>query len=107
MQILYKNRQLERLLTDFSALRKKYGGQAAEKIMQRISELDAAESLDDMPKSARTHPHKPTQMGKFSVDILKHKHPLRLLFYAEGDYKLEDRSTIKIIRIDEIAEIHS
>ena len=43
MQILYKNRQLERLLTDFSALRKKYGGQAAEKIMQRISELDAAE----------------------------------------------------------------
>ena len=51
MQILYKNRQLEKLLTDFSALRKKYGGQAAEKIMQRISELDAAESLDDMPKS--------------------------------------------------------
>ena len=51
MQILYKNRQLEKILTDFSALRKKYGGQAAEKIMQRISELDAAESLDDMPKS--------------------------------------------------------
>ena len=107
MDVSYRSTKLEKLLNTGSELIKKYGEQAANKIIQRMQELDAAETLNDMPPAARTHPYEPKNNGKFSVDILKHKHSLRLLFYAEGEFDLLDKTTIKKIRIDKIIKIHS
>lgn len=107
MEISYRNSRLENLLNTGSELIKKYGKQAAENIVQRMQELDAAPTLSDLPPAIRPHPHEPKKDGKFTVDVLKHKHPLRLLFYAEGEFDLSDKTTIKKIRIDRIIKIHS
>lgn len=107
MEISYKTKKLEKLLKNDSELIKKYGDKATNKIVQRMQELDAAENLSDMPPAARTHPYKPKNSGKFSVDILKHKHSLRLLFHAKETSDFLDRTNINKVEILEIVKIHS
>lgn len=107
MEIRYKNTKIEKLINNEAKLQKKYGEQAKNKIKQRMQELDAAENLADMPPAAKTHPNEPKNKGKFSVDILKHQHSLRLLFYADGEFDLNNITSITIINIHEISKIHS
>ena len=106
MQISY-TKKWRKLLTDHKKLIKKYGIQAADKITQRLQDLDAAESLDEMPPAARAHPYEPKTEGLFSVDILKHKHPLRLIFWVQGECDFSNPSTIKQILIKDIRKTHS
>lgn len=107
MLITYRNQKLKKLLKNHTALVKKYGIQVAEKTMQRMNELDSAITLADLPPAVRPHPYQPKNLGKFSVDINKHKHPLRLLFYAVEPFDILDYSTIKNIKIDRIEKLHS
>jgi proteic killer suppression protein len=107
MKITYRTTKIKKLLTETKKLKKKYDDQVIKKIVQRMSELDAAETLDDLPPAARAHPREPKSSGMFQVDILKHQHPLRLLFSADGEYDLEDRKTIKAIVIEKIIKTHS
>ncbi len=107
MKISYKTKKLEKLLSDFSALRKKYGEEIARKIDQRLSELAAADNLSGLPRSARAHPLQPKSEARFSVDLSKHKHPTRLLFYADEEFDLEDYSSIKAVTIESVSKTHS
>lgn len=107
MEIFYGSTKLEKLLTDYKKLVKKYGEQAAVNIIQRMNELNSADNLTLLPPAARVHPREPRNQALFSVDVLKHKHPLRLLFHAEGEFDLSNYKTIIKIRIDKIEQIHS
>lgn len=107
MNIGYKNSKLEKTISSHVLLQKQYGMEAAKKIIQRMQELDAARCLTDLPPAARAHPHEPKNKEIFSVDILKHKHSMRLLFVPVGEYDISDYSTITDIQIQEIIKIHS
>ena len=108
MQIHYKNKKIEKLLTSEEKLRKKFGKQVSEKVIQRMNEIDAAENLVVLIKlPARAHPHEPKKLEIFSIDILKHKHSTRLLIKPYGEYNIEDYLTIKEVEIQEITKNHS
>ena len=107
MQIHYKDSKIKKLLTDEWKMKKKFGEQATDKIIQRMQELDASENIMDLPPAARAHPHEPKHKEIFSVDILKHKHSMRLLIKPFGEYNITDYKTIKEIEIQNVIKIHS
>ena len=84
-------------------LKGKFGDQNARKMVQRMNELQAAPTLDDMPPAARTHPLTGDRKGQYAVDL---KHPYRLIFKPEDAENPTDRRTIKSICILEIIDYH-
>ena len=107
MKISYQTTKLEKLLCDATALKKKFGDQVADKTIQCLQELDAAETLAMMPQRLRPHPQEPKHEEIFQVDILKHKHSTRLHFRPIGDYNIEDYATITSIEVTDVLKTHS
>lgn len=107
MKISYQTTKLEKLLHNSVSLKKKYGEQVAAKIVQCVQDLDASDCLRDVPRRLRAHPREPKQNEVFQVDVLKHKHPTRLLFKPLGDYEINDYATITSIELIEIVKTHS
>ena len=107
MIIHYKDKKIEILLNSEKGMIQKFGKEPANKIIQRLFEIGAAENIKELPPSARVHPHKPKSKQIFSVDILKHRNPMRLLFKPFGQYDIEDYKTIKEIEVQEVIKIHS
>ncbi len=107
MKISFKSKKIEKLLSNEKNLVKEYGSQAAGKIIQRLGELDAAPCIMDLPLAARPHPHDPKSSEIFSVDILKHQHPLRLLFKPLGNYEISDYQSIFAVEVQGVKKIHS
>ncbi|WP_321436658.1 type II toxin-antitoxin system RelE/ParE family toxin [uncultured Bacteroides sp.] len=70
MKIKYSSNKLEKQLTVPKDLSKKFGTMA-KKMAQRISELKAAETLEDMRSlpAANCHELKGNRKGKLAVDI--------------------------------------
>lgn len=82
MEISYKNRKLEKSLTQNVLLEKEHGTIRAKKIRHRITELRAASNLGDLgpPLSGPARCHELTEGGRkwhLSVDL---DHPYRLIF---------------------------
>ena len=48
MEITYKTRKIEKVCTIASEAEKKYGSEMAEKIHQRIDEIDASDTVEEM-----------------------------------------------------------
>lgn len=48
MEITYKTRKIEKVCTLASEAEKKYGSEMAEKIHQRIDEIDASDTVEEM-----------------------------------------------------------
>ncbi|MCA9444708.1 MAG: type II toxin-antitoxin system RelE/ParE family toxin [Candidatus Omnitrophica bacterium] len=84
MEIVYRSRQLRKICNEQKKLVQKFGPQIAKRLMQRLTELEAAESLEDMRRlpGARCHELTADRKGEFSVDLA---HPYRLIF--EPDYE--------------------
>lgn len=61
-----------------------YGAQLARKLMQRLQELDAADTLADVARvpPPRCHELKGDRAGQLSVDL---QHPYRLLFIPANE----------------------
>lgn len=55
-----------------------------QKIIQRIGQLEAATTPQQLPGSARFHEHKGDRMGLFSVDLID---PYRLILLPTCEYK--------------------
>ncbi len=98
MQIEYRNKCLEKVCTDASVAIKKYGIEMAEKIDQRIGEIKAADSVEQMIQFGvgRCHPLKGDRIGQYAVDLV---HPQRLIFTKRED-------EIQIVKIMEIKDYH-
>ena len=111
MDILFNSRKLEKKLSNFNALKRRYGTEQAKKIQQRIFELQAADNLDilwALPQ-IRAHELKGNLAGQVSLDI---KHPYRLLIkpdYVNPPKKEDgglDRAKITRVRILRVEDTH-
>lgn len=98
MQIEYKNKKIKKICTIASAAEKEYGSRMAEKIHQRIDEISAADSVEQMIqfKIGRCHPLHQNRKGQYAVDLV---HPMRLIFEKNGN-------EIQIANIIQITDYH-
>jgi proteic killer suppression protein len=111
MKIYFKTRKLQKSCSQEREMRRMFGARNAAKLAQRLFELQAAESLQDISHHppARCHELTGKQAGQFSVDL---EHPYRLLFVpAENPVpRLKeggiDRSRVKDIVIINIKDTH-
>lgn len=98
MQIEYKNKAMEKVCTDASVAIKKYNIRMAEKIQQRITEIKASDSVEQMLQYhiGRCHLLKGDLKGLYAMDLI---HPFRLIFEKKGD-------EIQIAKITDITDYH-
>ena len=78
MIISFKNKKLEKDLTDEKALIRRWGPDQADRIKQRMVELLAADNLETLHTLPQVQAHELSgnRSGQISLDI---KHPYRLL----------------------------
>ena len=83
MQITFRNRKLEKLCNSDKEMRGKLGLRMADKLQQRLNELTAVETLDEMRQltAARCHELSGNLKGKLAVDLV---HPDRLIFSPDN-----------------------
>jgi len=110
MEIAFRTKKLRKTFESGKELAKTYGPQQAKKIKMRITELEAAATLADVPTEPppRCHPLKGDRKGEYAVDL---KHPWRLVFRPEelpskdADGNL-DLSTVTSIIITNVEDYH-
>lgn len=93
MYISYKNEKDRALYEDKKALFAKYGKRNAEKIVQRLNELEAAENPQKLPPACSFHEHSGNRKGLFSVNLV---HPFRLIVRPTCNYE----SYVEIISVE-------
>lgn len=98
MDITYKNRKIEKICTNAKAAERTYGREIADKIHQRIDEIDAADTVEMMIQFhiGRCHPLAQNRKGQYAVDLV---HPYRLVFEKNG-------GEIQIANILEVVDYH-
>ena len=101
MRVSFKNNKIEKDFNSIKTLSKKYGQRQAEKIMQRIQELESFNNLQELPKSARFHTLCGDRKNEFAVDLI---HPYRLVFWA--DHKYDSYTNIEGVIIVEVVDYH-
>jgi proteic killer suppression protein len=108
VKITYKNKKLEKSLTDDKELIKTYGV-LAKKIKERRVDLEQAEQLEVISKMPawRLHPYSAGRKGEWSVDIFKN---WRIIFEIDqdpipqsedGGVNLSEVKAIKILSIED------
>lgn len=102
MEIEFRTKKLKKLCESSREATEKYGDQNAKKLIQRIKEIEANESVAMLMiiPQARCHKLKGDKKELFSVDL---RHPLRLLFKSFG--KIEDYIEKGNIRFEKITKI--
>lgn len=84
MDIIFRNRRIERICNSDQEGRKALGAGRAKRVRRRLDELDAADTLDVMKSlpQARCHELKGDRKGQLSVDL---DHPYRLIFEVANE----------------------
>ncbi len=88
MRVEYKNKTLMKVCTNASIARKKHGDRMAKLLHQRVDELKAADSVEQMIQFGigRCHPLCGDRKGQYAVDLV---HPHRLAFIkVDGEIKI-------------------
>ena len=107
MELTYKNEKLKELCVNpkyNKELVKKYGADVAKKLPQRIKELEAFNSLNDIPTFPpfRRHKLSGNREGEFAINITNQ---YRLIFrQKENNIIIEDLRKIKEIEIMEVSK---
>lgn len=107
MDLTYKTKKLQNLCEDpkyNKELIKKYGSEVAKRLPQRIKELKAFDSLNDIPITPPFRRHKLTgdREGEFAINITNQ---YRLIFrQKENNIIIEDLRSIKEIEIMEVSK---
>ena len=98
MEITYKNKKIEKVCTDAKTAEKTYGRDMADKIHQRIAEIEASDTVEMMVQFhiGRCHPLAQNRKGQYALDLV---HPYRLVFEKNGDM-------IQIANVLEIVDYH-
>lgn len=98
MKIVYKNKSLEKVCTNYDEARKKYNDKMAMKIHQRIDEITAIDTVENLIKYrlGRCHLLKGNRQGQYAMDLVQ---PYRLIFEKNGD-------EIQIAKVIEINDYH-
>jgi len=111
MQLSFKNKKLEKLLSNEKELLKKFGADNGRRLMRKLSQLAAADNLQQLSTLPATRLHELTEnrKGQLSIDI---KHPYRLIIKPNNDPPALkddggiDWSLTTAIKIIEIADTH-
>ena len=84
MEIEFRTSKLKKCCENLKAGTRKWGRENAEKVLQRLNEIEAAEDLEMLLKlpGAGCHALKQDRDGQYSVYL---KHPYRLIFEPSGD----------------------
>ncbi len=84
LEITFKSRKLAKQCNSRQAAQKKWGTMQGNKVLQRLNEMRAADTLADLGKLKylRLHPLVGDRRGQWSVDVI---HPYRLLFVPTNE----------------------
>ena len=98
MDIVYKSKKIQKVCTDARTAERTYGRKMADKIHQRIDEINAADTVEMMLQFhiGRCHLLKQNRKGQYAVDLV---HPYRLVFEKNGN-------EIQVVNILEIIDYH-
>lgn len=98
MKVEYKSKKLEKICTVHSEAKKQYDENMAEKIHQRINEIEAADTVEFMVQFhiGRCHQLKGNRKGQYAMDLI---HPYRLVFEQIGNI-------IQIAKVVSIEDYH-
>lgn len=98
MQIEYKTKKLEKICTNAREAERRYGREIAEKIHQRIDEIQAAPNIEMLLqfRIGRCHQLKGNRKNQYALDLV---HPYRLVFGKKGQ-------EIQIANVIEIVDYH-
>lgn len=104
MELTYKSKKLEKECTDYKKAVKSYGLSTAVKLHQRVKELSAASSLDEMVEFmiGRCHPLTGDLKGKYALDLA---HPFRLIV-EPVNHDCSGEFEIKIVKLLEVKDYH-
>lgn len=104
MKILYSSKKLEKILTNPRLLKRYYSNDYS-RIMNRLSELKAANSLAEIPTTPppRRHKLKGELSGKWGIDYSANH---RIVLCPAGKYDINDLSTITEIIILSLEDYH-
>jgi plasmid maintenance system killer protein len=112
MLISFKKKQDQKTFSSEKALNKAFGQEQARKIIQRLSEIQAADNLEilrTLPQ-ARAHELTGNRKGQISLDV---KQPYRLIILPDhedcprkedGGLKWEKITKVKILGIEDTHE---
>ena len=101
MLVSFRSDKDKKKYEDQAALSKAHGVLMAKKIIQRISEIQAAPNPQKLPPSARFHEHGGNRKGLFSLDLV---HPFRLIIRPTNKY--DSYVEITEVEIYEIIDPH-
>ena len=98
MDITYKNNKIKKVCTDAKTAERTYGREMADKIHQRIDEIDASDTVEMLIQYhiGRCHSLTQNRKGQYAMDLV---HPYRLVFEKHGE-------EIQIANILEIIDYH-
>jgi len=84
MEIYFSTKKMAKWCSCDKEMRKKWGPRLAKRLQQRLMELKAADTLDDVPRvpPPRCHELSGKMKGQLSVDLV---HPYRLIFIPDHD----------------------
>lgn len=104
MVIKYSSRKLEKKLTDLRLLKKYYSNDYI-KIRNRLSELQAANNLSEIPECPPPRRHKlnGNLQDCWGIDYSKND---RIIIRATGKYDMNDISSIVEIEIVDLEDYH-
>ena len=104
MILTYSSEKLEAIINDKRLLKRHYNSDST-KIENRISELIAANNLNEIPHTPPPRRHKLTSnyCGCWAVDYSKND---RIVFQPIGDYDENDLNTITKIKIITLGDYH-
>ena len=111
MVVSFATAKMQKLCSSEAKMRKKWGKQMAQRLGQRLMELHAADTLEDISHlpPARCHELIDNRKGQISVDLV---HPYRLLFKPDHSpipRKVDggiDKSVVTDIVILEVEDTH-
>lgn len=102
MDILFKDKKLEKECNEFRLLQRVHGEKRAKRFRQRLDELRAADVLADISylPPPRMHQLKGARSEEFSVDL---DHPYRLIFTVANDpIPRKDDGGVDLSKVTEI-----
>ena len=106
MKIQFATKKLQKIMTKEKELKKKFGDDGARRVQSRLSQLEAADTLDDLRKlPGRCHELSGDLKNHLAVDL---QHPYRLIFRpvepvpTKKDGGLDWTRVIEVVVIDVI-----
>lgn len=107
MDLRFKTKKLKKQCEEPIEAQKEYGLRIGNKLTQRVSELQSAYTLSDLARipAARLHKLEGRRNDEYAIDLI---HPFRLIIkpILEEDDNINDLTSIKIVRIEEVTDYH-